>query len=49
MCTWLTVVFAEASILRRCGIALYVYLVNGSICRSFDTKKVWDSILCVPG
>ena len=47
MCTWLTVVFAGASILR-CGIELYVYLINGSICRSFDTKKVWDRIICVP-
>ena len=49
MHTWLRVLLAGASILRRCGIALYVYLVNGSICRSFDTKKVWDSIICVPG
>ena len=49
MCTWLTVLLAGASILRGCGIELYVYLVNGSICRSFDTKKVWDSFICVPG
>ena len=39
MCTWLTVVFAGASILRRCGIALYVYLVKGTTCRSFDNHK----------